>query len=430
MTTARVVAPFRLPPDCDVELPGSKSITNRALLVAALAEGRSRLGRVLFSDDTEAMLGALAVLGVTTEVDGDAAEVVVVGTGGRLQPGPLDIDARSAGTVARFLPPVLLLGGGPYRLDGSEQLRRRPLGDLVAALRDLGATVEDPSGVGRLPIVVSGVGGAGLGRTVRVAADVSSQFVTALMQVGPMLAEGIEIVLTTDAVSRPYLAMTASVMAAFGASAEVTDRHVTVAPGGYRPTDYVVEPDASAASYFFAAAATTGGRVRVPGLGRGSLQGDLAFVDVLARMGAEVHHEADWTEVRGPQPGTLRGVDVDLADISDTAPTLAVVAAVASGPSRLRGIGFIRNKESDRIGDVVAELRRLGVDASEEPDGMLIRPDAGRLRPATVDPHGDHRLAMSFAVLALSVPGLAIDDPRCVEKTFPEFWSTFEGMRT
>jgi 3-phosphoshikimate 1-carboxyvinyltransferase len=428
MSSARPVAVPGRPLDYTVELPGSKSITNRALLIAALAEGPSTLSRVLFSDDTEAMLGVLAALGIDTAVDRGAAQVVVTGTGGRLRAGPLDLDARSAGTVARFVPPVLLLGSGRYRLDGSDQLRRRPLGHLVESLRELGGSVTESSTGGRLPLVISGSGGSGLASVVHVAADVSSQFVTALMQIGPMLSGGIDLVLTTDAVSRPYLQMTAAVMAAFGGRAEVTERHVAVASGGYRPADYEIEPDASAASYFFAAAATTGGTVRVPGLGRNSLQGDLAFVDVLARMGADVRQGPDWTEVKGPTSHRLRGVDVDLADISDTAPTLAVVAALADGPSRLRGIGFIRNKESDRVGDVVGELRRLGVDAVEEPDGMVIRPDAGRLRAATVDPHGDHRLAMSFAVLGLSVPGVAVDDPACVEKTFPTFWDTFEGM--
>jgi len=429
MTLPRPVVPLARPPECVVELPGSKSITNRALLIAALAEGESTLRRVLFSDDTEAMLGVLDALGIPTAVDRAAAEVVVSGTGGRLRPGPVAIDARSAGTVARFVPPVLLLGSGPYVVDGTEQLRRRPLGDLLVALRDLGARIEDPSGLGALPLTIHGCGGSGLGAMVDIAADVSSQFVSALMQVGPLLPAGLRLRLTTDAVSRPYLDMTAAVMAAFGATATVTAREVVVAPGRYGATSYTIEPDASAASYFFGAAATTGGRVRVQGLGRSALQGDVGFVDVLERMGSEVSSGEDWTEVRGPAPGQLRGVDVDLADISDTAPTLAAVAALASGPSRLRGIGFIRNKESDRIGDVVGELCRLGVDAVQEDDGMTIRPERSRLHGGVVDPHGDHRLAMSFAVLGLSVEGISIDDPACVEKTFPQFWDVLEELR-
>jgi 3-phosphoshikimate 1-carboxyvinyltransferase len=245
-----------------------------------------------------------------------------------------------------------------------------------------------------------------------------------LLLAGPLLADGLDVRLTTKLVSRPYAAMTAAVMAAFGAHAEIGDRLCRVAGGGYRPSEYVVEPDASAASYFFAAAAVTGGRVRVEGLGRTSIQGDMAFLDVLARMGASVKVLDDATEVTG---GELHGIDVDLSDLSDTAPTLAVMAALADSPTRVRGIEFVRGKESDRIAAVVAELRRSGVDASEESDGFVVRPST--VRAAVIDPHDDHRLAMAFALLGLRTPGIEIANPACVSKTFPGYFDVLETLR-
>lgn len=423
------VVPLGAPPDVVVRVPGSKSITNRALLSAALASGRSTLRGVLFADDTEAMLGALTALDIATVIDRPGCTIAVNGCAGAL-PAPLGpIDARMAGTVGRFLPAVLAVGSGTYRLDGSAQLRARPLGPLVEALRMLGAEVVELGAPGCLPLELHPVAPALLGRAVELPADVSSQFLSGLMLAAPLWPNGIEIGLTTTAVSRPYLDMTATVMAAFGASANVGGQRITVPAGRYRAADYRVEPDASAASYFFAAAAVTGGRVRIDGLGTASMQGDAAFVDVLAAMGATVRRGSDWTEVIGPPVGSLRGVEADLADLSDVAPTLAATAALASSPTRITGIGFIRRKESDRIGAVVAELRRLGVEADEEPDGMVIRP-SGTISPATVRTYDDHRLAMSFAVIGLVHDGVTIADPDVVAKTFPTFWSVLDGLRS
>ncbi len=424
----RTIVPLVAPPDATVQVPGSKSITNRALLVAALAAGRSTLRGVLFADDTEAMLGCLHSLGIGLTVDREAATIVVEGCAGALPPASGPLDARMAGTVGRFLPAVLATGTGTYLLDGSGQLRSRPLGPLVGALRSLGAEVHERGAPGCLPLEIVGRGPDTLGSTVALAADVSSQFLSGLMLAAPLWPQGLEISLTTTAVSRPYLDMTAAVMAAFGAHAEVGADRIVVAPGSYRAADYLVEPDASAASYFFAAAAVTGGRVRVEGLGRSPLQGDAAFVDVLATMGATVERDDHATTVTGPPRGTLAGIEVDLADLSDVAPTLAAVAAFASSPTRIGGIGFIRRKESDRIGAVVHELRRLGVDAEEEPDGMVIRP-TGAITPATVATYDDHRLAMSFAVIGLVHPGVVIADPGVVAKTFPTFWSVLDTLR-
>lgn len=414
-----IVEPLPSPPDSVVRVPGSKSITNRALLAAAMAEGASTLRGALTADDTEAMVGAVSALGAS--VDRQGTTWTVQGTGGAAPAGERAVDARQAGTVARFVPAVAAATGATVRVDAAPQMRSRPMGPLIEALRQLGAAVEEDGRAGHLPIVVKGPFAS---RGTELAGSASSQFLSGLLLAGPLMAEGLEVRLTSELVSRPYALMTAAVMAAFGATAEVSDEVCRVAPGGYREADYAIEPDASAASYFFAAAAITGGRVRVEGLGRDSMQGDMAFLDVLARMGASVEVGDDSSVVNG---GSLQGIDVDLADLSDTAPTLAVVAAVADSPTRVRGIGFVRSKESDRIGAVVEELRRCGVDAAEEDDGFTVRP--GGVHGAVVDPHDDHRLAMAFAVLGLRVPGIDVADPSCVAKTFPEFFDVLEGLR-
>jgi len=417
------IEPVVGPLDATVVPPGSKSITNRALVAAALADGRSTVANALVADDTEAMVDCLRRLGFTVEVAGDG--LTVDGAGGRIPAAAGDLDVRQSGTTARFVAPLAALGHGRYRLDGAPRMRERPMADLVDALRALGARVSGD----RLPFTIDADGLAG-GRAA-VAADASSQFASGLLLVGPAMAAGLDLRLTSAPVSRPYLDLTADVMRAFGATVtSAGGRSFAVAPGGYRATAYTVEPDASAASYFFAAAAICGGTVRVPGLGRRSRQGDLGFVDVLARMGAEVDQTDDITAVTGAAP--LHGVEVDMADLSDTASTLAVVAAFASSPTRVTGIGFIRAKESDRVGEVVRELRRLGVDADEEADGFVVRPGPfrpGPFRPARVRTYDDHRMAMSFALVGLRVPGVEIEDPACVAKTFPRFFEVLAALR-
>lgn len=414
-----IVEPLTRPPDTAVRLPGSKSLTNRALVVAAVAEGTSTLVGGLVADDTSAMVDAVRAIGAGVDAGRDAW--TVRGIAGAAARRDVVIHAHQAGTVARFLPPVVAAVGGSAVVDADPQMRSRPMAPLLAALRRLGATVEERGEPGHLPILVRGPLTSG---TTELPGDVSSQFLSGLLLAGPLLAGGIEIRLTTPLVSRPYAAMTVAVLDSFGAHADVGVDRCTVQPGGLRATEFTVEPDASAASYFLAAAAITGGRVTVPGLGRESVQGDVAFADVLEKMGASVSIDAGSIEVRG---GDLHGVDVDLADLSDTVPTFAVVAAFADSPSRVRGVGFVRGKESDRIGAVVHELRRCGVDADEEADGFVVRPSA--MHGATVDPHGDHRLAMAFALAGLRVPGIDIDDPGCVAKTFPEYFNVLEGLR-
>ena len=409
------VEPLSTRPDATVVLPGSKSLTNRALVAASLADGTSRLDGALVADDTEAMVEGLRAPGVAVRVDRD---VVVVDGGLRPRRRGVTVDARLSGTTARFLLPVLALGEGPATLDGGAPLRARPMGPLLDALRSLGAGVEGDA----LPVTVRGPMHGG---TVRLPGDVSSQFLSGLLLAGPCLPGGLRLETTTRLVSAPYVAMTAAVMGSFGAGVRRAGDAWVVPQGAYRAATYAVEPDASAASYFFAAAVLTGGRVTVPGLGRASLQGDLAFVDVLERMGAVVERREGRTTVAA---GTrLTGVDADLSELSDTAQTLAAVAVFADSPTRVRGIGFARAKETDRPAAVVRELRRLGVRAEEAEDGFVVHP--GTPRPGVVETYDDHRMAMSFALLGLRVPGIAIADPGCVAKTFPGFWEALEGLR-
>lgn len=421
------VEPLAARPDAVLRVPGSKSLTNRALVTAALAVGRSEIHGALVADDTAAMSAALEELGVVI-MHGDGGTFLEVdGVGAGLSAGPRRIDARLSGTTSRFLMPLLALGDGPYVLDGAAPLRRRPMGPTVDALRAIGARVADmgEGPVGHLPLEVSG--GATRGGVVSVPGDLSSQFVSGLLLSGPLLRQGLDLTVTGDAVSRPYLEMTVATMEAFGATVERPDAaRFVVAPTGYRPTTYSVEPDASAASYFLAAAAMRGGRVTVEGLGRSSLQGDLKVVEVLAAMGAQVDVGHARTTVRGT--GALRGVDVDLADLPDMAQTVAVVAACADGPTRVRGVDLIRHHETDRIAAVVTELRRCGVGASETDDGFVVRP--APLRPAVIQTYDDHRMAMSFALLGLVAPGIEIADPGCVSKTFPNYFSVLDELRS
>jgi 3-phosphoshikimate 1-carboxyvinyltransferase len=425
MSTAgspRAVEPVSAPLDATIRLPGSKSITNRALVCAALADGRSHLRGVLAADDTEAMLDNLERLGFVVSADVQAASVAVSGVPAGPEAGPVTLDARLSGTTSRFLLALLAIGRGPYLLDGAEPLRARPMADGIAALEALGVTLTHADEAGHLPVTIEG---PATGAEVRLRADASSQFASGLLLSAPALPHGLTVRLDGPIVSQPYLDLTVAVMAAFGVQVERPDaRTYVVPPGPYRATDYDVEPDASAASYFFAAAAVAGGRVRVEGLGRDAIQGDMAFVDVLERMGATVERGEHHTEVRST--GVLHGVEADLTDFSDTAQTLAATAVFADSPTTITGIGFIRRKETDRIGAVATELRRCGIEVDELDDGLRVHP--GVPKAAIVKTYDDHRMAMSFALLGLRAPGIEIDDPGCVKKSFPAFWDVFDSL--
>ena len=398
MNDSLVVQPLTRPFDAVVTVPGSKSLTNRALVCAALADGTSVLEGALRADDTEAMVDCLRALGIDIEVSGD--RMTVHGRGGEIPATEAKLDVRLSGTTARFIIPVAARGSGRYEVDAAPPMRRRPMAPTFDALRALGVRVDELGEPGCLPVVIESTGVHG--GHVTASGDVSSQFVSGL------LLAGIAVDLSTELVSKPYVEMTRAVIEAFRTA-----------------RTYAIEPDASAASYFFAAAALLDGRVTVEGLGTSSLQGDAAFVDVLAGMGAGVERTATSTTVRGT--GTLHGVDVDLRDLSDMVPTLAAVAVFADSPTTIRGVGFIRGKESDRIGAVVTELRRCGIEADEHDDGLTIHP--GRPHAARVRTYDDHRLAMAFALIGLKVPGIEIEDPQCVAKTFPAYFEALERLR-
>ena len=418
------ITPLEVPPDASVSLPGSKSITNRALICAALAPGETTLTGALFADDTQAMVEAVRSLGAEVACTPEKAVMRIRGTAGTVAtPEGAVVHARMSGTTGRFVAPVLALSERSVTLDGHPQLRSRPFGDLADSLRRLGARVEFPSGGDGLPMSIRGPIRS---NEAAVATDRSSQFLSGLMLAGPLVPGGLRIHIAGAVVSRSYVEMTAEVMRAFGAAVEVGDHEVHIAGKGYRPLGrFEVEPDASSASYFMAAAAVTGGTVRVEGLGSGSVQGDTRFAALLAAMGAELDQDEAGTRVTG---GPLRGVEVDLSDMSDTAPTLGVVAAVASTPTTVRGIGFVRGKESDRIAAVVSELRRCGVEAQELADGFTVVPPPAPVG-ARVRTYDDHRIAMAFSVLGLVVPGMQIENPGCVAKTFPGFYEALEALR-
>ena len=409
-------------------VPGSKSITNRALLIAALAGGPSTLTGALFSDDTRYMAGALNQLGITVRGDEDAERFDVEGGDGTFPASSGMLFVGNSGTTARFLTAALTLGAGEFHLDGVPRMRERPIAPLIDALNQLGADVSSVEGNGCPPLVVRAHGLRG--GTARLAGDTSSQFFTGLLIAAPYAETGVRIEVDGELVSRPYITITADVMTAFGVTPEIDDtdwRSFAVAPGQrYRGRHYVVEPDASNASYFFAAAAVTGGEIAVDGLGSRSHQGDLQFVRVLETMGCEVTMTETSTAVRGPADGILRGGEFDFNAISDTAQTLAAIAPFADGPVTIRGIAHNRVKETDRIGAVATELRKLGQVVDELADGMTIRPHP--VTPAEIETYDDHRMAMSFAITGLRANGVSILDPACVAKTFPSFFDRLADL--
>lgn len=405
-------------------VPGSKSLTNRLLLLAAAADGTSTVRAPLVSEDTVAFREALGVCGIPVRGGPQDAYWDVTGTGG----GPTGTArpwCADAGTAARFLPPFAATGHGTFLFDGSEQLRARPQRPLIDALRALGVELDPGPGNG-LPLLIRARGIEG--GELAVDSSLSSQYLSGLLMAAPLMRRGLAI-RTGSLVSRPYIDMTLALMRRFGAHVEESaDGTLRVAPGAYTATDIAVEPDASSASYVFAAAAVTGSTVTVPGLGTDSLQGDLRFVDVLARAGADVHVGPTATTVTGT--GRLRGgFTVDMGEISDTFMTLAAVAPLADAPITIRGVAHARLKESDRVAAMAANLRACGIETTDGPDWITVHP--GAPRPTVIACRRDHRIAMSFSVLGLAVPDtIALDDPSCVAKTFPEFHDEMRRLFT
>lgn len=403
--------------------PGSKSITNRALVCAALARGKSLLRGALDSEDTQVLVESLRRLGIGVAVDTAACTIAVDGCAGSIPSASADLFVGNSGTTVRFLTALATLAHGTIRLDGTPRMRERPIGDLLDALGQLGADAKSELGTDCPPVLVKAHGLAGGTATIR--GDISSQFLSSLLMAAPYAHNGAELRVEGSLVSQPYVRMTRDVMAAFGVAVELSDLRRLVVPAGvyYQAREYTIEPDASAASYFFAAAAITGGEIAVQGLSRDSLQGDVAFVDVLAQMGCEVRAAGDSITVAG-RP--LAGVAVDMNAISDTVQTLAAVALFAKGPTTITGVAHIRHKETDRLAALATELRKLGAEVDERADGLRITPCP--LRGAVIDTYDDHRMAMSLALVGLAVPGVVIRDPGCTRKTYPKFFEDLAAL--
>ena len=418
------INPITHPLNATVRVPGSKSLTNRALLIASLANGTTHLTNALFSDDSSYFANALQTLGFDVQLDEVNHEMSITGLGGKIPAKKADLFIGNAGTAARFLSAFLTLGNGEYILDGEPRMRERPIGDLVDSLSQLGAKLETTNNCPPVKIIASGLPG---GKTT-IAGNVSSQFISALLMIAPYAKSPIEIELTTDLNSKPYVDMTIAIMKDFGVEIERDGyKCFTIRPATYlSSTNYQIESDASAASYFFAAPAICGGTVRVENISHNSKQGDIRFLDVLAQMGCDVKEEDNYIQVIGAE--LLQGVDVDMRDIPDTAQTLAAVAPFASSPTRIRGIASARVKETDRVHATCIELARLGVQVEEHEDGMTIYP-CQTFKAVNIQTYNDHRMAMSFSLIGLRINGVTIENPSCVSKTFPNYFDVLETLR-
>jgi len=409
--------------------PGSKSITNRAIVCAALADGESLLSGVLDSEDTQVMIAAWQQVGVSMQHDVRSSQLRVVGCAGQPPKPQADLWIGNSGTTIRFLTAALAACGGRYQLDGVPRMRERPIGDLLRALQQLGCQVTSLNSLRPdcPPVLVETSGMAGGEATV--AGNISSQYLSGLMLAAPQAKQSVTLRVVGELVSVPYVEMTSAVMRAFGAEilgAAHGPLHITSGVQNpsqkYRGSAYRIEPDASAASYFWGAAAITGGTARVEGLSRESLQGDVQFCEVLRQMGCGVEYAADSIVVTG---GSLSGVEVDMAHISDTVQTLAAVALFAQGPTTVRGVAHNRVKETDRISDLACELRRLGAQVDEFEDGLTIHPPA-KILPAAIETYHDHRMAMSLALVGLRAEGVIIKEPACTAKTYPGYWEDLQ----
>lgn len=413
----------------ELRLPGSKSISNRALLLAALADGTTELEGLLDADDTRVMVAALRALGVAVDVEGARARVT--GCGGEFPVRAADLFMGNAGTAMRPLAAALAFAGGRYRLDGVARMRERPIGDLVDALNALGARIEYEGKPGYPPLRIEPAARVVRDR-VDIRGEVSSQFVSGLLMAAPLIAPptGLTVRVPGALVSQPYVALTIALMRRFGVAVERIESDgaaFLVTHARYRaPGRLAIEGDASGASYFLALGAIAGGPVRVTGAGRASVQGDVAFADLLERMGASIRRGEDWIESRGAPP--LRAIDHDCTAIPDAAMTAAVTALFADGPTRLTGIGSWRVKETDRIAAMATELRKLGAAVDAGDDWLRVAPPS-RLREATIDTYDDHRIAMCFALAAAGGVPVHIRDPQCVAKTYPEFFSALQSLR-
>lgn len=407
--------------ETSVRVPGSKSYTHRLMIAAALSDGPCRITDPLRSEDTLLTLSALGRMGIQHRDQGST--VMIQGAGGALGPCSDPIDLGNSGTSMRLLSGISMLGRGEYLFTGSPRMCERPMQALLDSLQQLGIQARAQNGNGCPPIVITGATPAG--RRTAIDCGTSSQYLSALLLAAPCLERGLAINITRGPVSRPYIDMTLDIMSLFGITVERRGYTLFDVPGAqcYRAGDHTVEPDASQAGYFWAAAAVTGARVKVRGVLPDSRQGDVGLAGVFGRMGCRVVHEPDGITVQG---GELKAIDVDMGNMPDMVPTLAVVAAFARGTTIIRNVAHLRAKESDRLAAVSQELSRMGIQTECGPDELRV--SGGRPHGAEIQTYGDHRIAMSFAVAGLKVPGVAIADEHVVGKSFPNFWEVFGGL--
>jgi 3-phosphoshikimate 1-carboxyvinyltransferase len=429
ITQGRKIITSSKPINAVVRVPGSKSLTNRALLLAALADGTTLLKNTLFSDDSIYFAHALQTLGFDIFLKPEDVSMEVSGLGGSIPSKEAALFIGNAGTAARFLTAFLTLGTGSFVVDGDSRMRERPIGDLLDALTQLGADVEaidthQPTICPPIKVSASEL----MGGKTKIAGNISSQFLSALLMIAPYAKKAVEIEITTELNSKPYIDLTLSTMAEFGVEVDRDKyKRFFINPTRYiARSQFIIESDASSASYFFAAPAICGGSVRVENINRKSKQGDIGFLSIIEKMGCEVKENDNSIEVIGPKQ--LFGVDIDMRDISDTAQTLAAIAPFASSPTHIYGIASARVKETDRISATCTELRRIGVQVDEHEDGLTIYP-AHEFRSALIQTYSDHRMAMAFSLIGLRVPGVYIENPECVSKTFPDFFKQLENLR-
>ena len=406
--------------------PGSKSLTNRALILAALAEGKTTLHGVLFSDDSRVMMDGLKALGVPLEIDEDNLTVSINGQCGSFNNNDALIHLGNSGTSVRFLAAVACLGShGDITIDGIPRMRERPINELIDSLVELGAQVNYDGGTTCPPITIKGTGLRGGALTIRP--TMSSQYITALLQAGPYMDEDFVLSFEGKVISQPYVHMTIELMKQFGVAVEAADdfSSITVKRGVYQGSDITIEPDASNASYFLGAAVIVpGSTCTIQNLGRSSIQGDVKFADVLHQMGATLLFGDDFITVMAPLGDQkLKAIDISLNDMPDMAQTLATVALFADGQTIIRDVGNLRVKETDRLAALDCELTKLGATVEVIGDDLYITPPIdGKITPAAIDTYDDHRMAMCFAIVGLREPGVTINDPSCVNKTFPQFF--------
>ncbi|PWI34909.1 3-phosphoshikimate 1-carboxyvinyltransferase [Vibrio albus] len=410
----------------EVNLPGSKSVSNRALLLAALSKGTTRLTNLLDSDDIRHMLNALTKLGVTYQLSEDKTVCEVQGLGRPFTASEsLELFLGNAGTAMRPLAAALCLGEGEYVLTGEPRMKERPIGHLVEALREAGAQVEYLENENYPPLKIQGTGlKAG---TVSIDGSISSQFLTAFLMSAPLADGEVTIKINGDLVSKPYIDITLHIMQQFGVKVENRDYQEFVIPAGQSyvaPGDFLVEGDASSASYFLAAAAIRGGAIKVTGIGKNSIQGDIQFADALEKMGAEIEWGDDYVTARR---GELKAVDMDFNHIPDAAMTIATAALFAEGTTAIRNVYNWRVKETDRLAAMATELRKVGAEVEEGEDYIIITPPA-QLKHAEIDTYDDHRMAMCFSLVALSDTPVTINDPKCTSKTFPDYFDKLKGL--